>query len=344
MTSQRILWMGTLCFGWLLTGCPNETQVGSACPDGECGVDGAIDGNSCRFGSHRSLVHVTQDPLNPQLNFRALCLPTAALPRSSDGKVACRVVWERVLPADAEKPASMNCEGLGFGSTLPDSEDGPGRCGIDQLPVSDGKLPEGVDGWLYDDFSEEARVDCPAGRRVWFTDGAVPPSGVLVDLYCDLPVVETGLSGAGSVASSGGDSGVAALDLAVCEVPPVTSADVGEPCELASLPEQFDKGQIHVEVGSSACETRTCIAYKLRGKPSSSCMEPTVCLEPDSRALMEQVFCSCRCSLPTDPGSNADSGDGLCSCGDGFSCVDDILLGAPDGIAGGYCIRTSIIP
>ena len=120
----------------------------------------------------------------------AVCLPRK-LVRQADGTVACRVVWE--LPADpsaASSDAPTDCDDRDFLSTPTSSalrtESGGLRCEVTQLPVLDQKKPTTGEGWYYDDFSDEVKDQCRGAdnQRVAFSDDAVPPNGVTVQLEC----------------------------------------------------------------------------------------------------------------------------------------------------------------
>ena len=59
---------------------------------------------------------------------------------------------------------------------------------------------------------------------------------------------------------------------------------------------------------------------------------PAGCITQDT--LNNQVFCSCRCSVGADGQANTP----LCACGDGFTCLDDVVTTGGVGVTGGYCI------
>jgi hypothetical protein len=77
------------------------------------------------------------------------------------------------------------------------------------------------------------------------------------------------------------------------------------------------------------------MVYQLQGHPDRPCTpgnsDPT-CVNP--AALDTQIFCSCRCSISADAEANTP----LCNCGDGFTCVDDIVTTGGAGVRGGYCV------
>lgn len=136
--------------------------------------------------------------------------------------------------------------------------------------------------------------------------------------------------------------------LVAASVAGCTGSPIGDPCIPENIPQEdrdgdgfadgFDSAEVYIETSSVQCRTRTCMVYALDGNPekvtgSESCPsgDPT-CVTPV--ALEAQVFCSCRCSL--GPGASANTP--LCNCGDGFTCVDDLVTTGGDGVVGGYCV------
>lgn len=117
---------------------------------------------------------------------------------------------------------------------------------------------------------------------------------------------------------------------------------VGDPCVPEAIQEGgFSDTENYVETSSVQCRTRVCLVYRLAGHPehivgdSVSCPNPSApnaaCISAEERD--ERVFCTCRCSA-----GGGDSNLPLCTCDDGFHCVE-ILTKGGDGVRGGYCIR-----
>ncbi len=123
-----------------------------------------------------------------------------------------------------------------------------------------------------------------------------------------------------------------------CEAP-----GVGDPCIPEQIPGNgFDPNEVYIEGTSVQCRTRVCMVYKLNGDPSISFDE---CLangrtDCDRYATTDEidarVHCSCRCS------TDGDSNTPTCDCGDGFTCVDDLVTLGGAGIRGGYCVRSDV--
>ncbi|MBN8614267.1 MAG: hypothetical protein J0L92_26950 [Deltaproteobacteria bacterium] len=139
------------------------------------------------------------------------------------------------------------------------------------------------------------------------------------------------------------------------------ASGVGDPCIPEAIPEcGFTSRESYVETSSVQCRTRVCLVYRLQGHPervlgedtctSPSCltasgMQADTCVidgdlnsietggdaAPNDRAA--RVFCSCRCSA-----GGGDSNLPLCTCNEGFHCVDLLTQGGA-GVRGGYCIR-----
>jgi hypothetical protein len=115
-----------------------------------------------------------------------------------------------------------------------------------------------------------------------------------------------------------------------------TGSPIGDPCTPESIPDNgFDEDEVYLETSSVQCRTRVCMVYKLEGNPETICDaagNPEGCVS--EARLDNQVFCSCRCSVP--PGASANTP--LCNCADGFACIDDIVTTGGDGVRGGYCV------
>ena len=133
-----------------------------------------------------------------------------------------------------------------------------------------------------------------------------------------------------------------------------TSSPIGDPCVPENIPaddsrggpgntpdgipDGFDAREIYIETSSVQCRTRTCMVYRLDGNPEkvsggASCPpgDPTCVTQQE---LNNQVFCSCRCSVPAGGQANTP----LCNCGEGFNCVDELVTTGGEGVIGGYCV------
>jgi hypothetical protein len=127
-----------------------------------------------------------------------------------------------------------------------------------------------------------------------------------------------------------------------CALAGCTSSPIGDPCVPESIPETgFDPREIYLETSSVQCRTRVCMVYQLDGNPNEICRgdgtDGPNCVQAED--LEDQVFCTCRCSIPAGVQANTP----LCSCADGFTCVDDIVTAGTgaegrQGVAGGYCV------
>ena len=115
---------------------------------------------------------------------------------------------------------------------------------------------------------------------------------------------------------------------------------VGDPCIPESIPAGgFDAREVYIETSAVQCRTRACIVFEFEGNPECQFNEagqcPPQCTSGcrDPADVLEAVHCTCRCS---DGGG--DSNVPLCTCNDGFHCVD-VLMAGGDGVRGGYCVR-----
>jgi hypothetical protein len=92
----------------------------------------------------------------------------------------CEIVWQ--LPTVAAPGSITSCGELPYLS--PRSASGrASECTVDQVAVRDGAPLPGVEGWYYDDFSDDLAELCrDQPRRIAFTQP--PPSGVTVKLDC----------------------------------------------------------------------------------------------------------------------------------------------------------------
>jgi hypothetical protein len=122
-----------------------------------------------------------------------------------------------------------------------------------------------------------------------------------------------------------------------------TGSGIGDPCIPESIPaDGFDSREVYLETSSVQCRTRVCMVYRLEGDPRQVIAEDpemstcpagsTECVT--EQAVDQQVFCSCRCSVSEGEQANTP----LCNCGDGFTCVDDVVTTGGVGVRGGYCV------
>lgn len=113
---------------------------------------------------------------------------------------------------------------------------------------------------------------------------------------------------------------------------------IGDPCVPESIPATgFDPREIYLETSSVQCRTRVCMVYQLDGNPEEICEEGGGEGCVTRNALDNQVFCTCRCSIP--PGVQANTP--LCNCSQGYVCLDNVVSageGSRAGVAGGYCV------
>jgi hypothetical protein len=122
-----------------------------------------------------------------------VCLPRPLI-RQANGLVPCDVVWE--LPATKAEGAStpLTCDELPFlgpvdeGRAMTNDQKGV-NCRVKQIPIKDLSVaapPTGIEGWYYDDFTEDLKKSCKPTQpqRVAFTNSAKPPTGVTVKLEC----------------------------------------------------------------------------------------------------------------------------------------------------------------
>lgn len=113
-------------------------------------------------------------------------------------------------------------------------------------------------------------------------------------------------------------------------------ASIGDPC----IPESIQEGgyaasEIYIETSSVQCRTRACMVYKMKGNPETPCdthPDDPACADP--KAVEDQIFCSCRCSTA----DGAEANTPLCGCGEGYTCVDDLVTTGGEGVRGGYCV------
>lgn len=117
---------------------------------------------------------------------------------------------------------------------------------------------------------------------------------------------------------------VGAFLLVASAIAGCTGSPIGDPCVPESVPAGgYDDREVYIETSSVQCRTRVCMVYKVLGLPED--------LTPMGQ---EQIFCSCRCSVTAGGQANTP----LCACGDGFTCVDDIVTTGGEGVRGGYCV------
>lgn len=315
-------------------GCESTTDVGTECRHDVCPQANTVTSRACLMTSTGSEIAVlAAEGLPP---FREICLPNRGLDPDATGRVACEVKWRL---GETENPGEQqdamgnplvlvsgpeSCDERPF---LEPADDEEGVvCTMRQLSMAEVQAGE-LDGWYYTEDGSDA---CPEGKpAVRFTDG-VSPSEVVIEVLCNRVQLE---NADGTLTDSTADSCV--------PLPEVGSADLGEPCVPATVPEEgFDDREALVEVGSQACETGLCMVYRFRGDPNRLTSEQCG-MQQDAGAvacgLQEEVedrlYCTCRCRAGEDAGENVP----LCECGEGFTCID-VLQGAAQ-YAGGYCVR-----
>jgi hypothetical protein len=152
------------------------------------------------FGENGVVQSICQDDFGPAMDviidaiaahLQSVCLPRP-LVRKADGQVRCHVVWELPKPGAAPETTITRCEdapaflkpvGPGRAAT---NESGGQNCEVQQLALTSSALPAGLEGWYYDDFSEDLVRACQADRlqRVAYTHAAKPPTGVVEKLEC----------------------------------------------------------------------------------------------------------------------------------------------------------------
>jgi hypothetical protein len=151
------------------------------------------------FGENGTLQSICADDYGPGMDaiieiiakqLGAVCLPRP-LVRTSDGLVACEVVWELPPVAGAPVETPTDCTSRPFlqpvdlGRTQV-NERGGANCKVEQLPVMTSNTAPGGAGWFYDTASAAVMSLCPKNgqQRVAFTDSAKPTNGVVVKLEC----------------------------------------------------------------------------------------------------------------------------------------------------------------
>lgn len=198
------------------------------------------------FGQNGVIQSICQEDFTPAINaiieviakqLGTVCLPRP-LVRNSEGLVGCNVVWE--LPTTPISGAPMSCNERDFllppdpGRATVGSKGGAvckvAQLAVEEIPMNDvgeTKAPRptmngevlATDGWYYDEFSMETRIECTNSmdkQRITFTTPAQPPTGVIVKLEC--------LNETQSLANT--DTNVAP------NRPGYTQASIGSPCEM----------------------------------------------------------------------------------------------------------------
>ncbi|QQR88825.1 MAG: hypothetical protein IPJ88_11375 [Myxococcales bacterium] len=111
---------------------------------------------------------------------------------------------------------------------------------------------------------------------------------------------------------------------------------VGDPCVPEAIQSGgFDEKEFYIEPSSVQCRTRFCLVYQLQGDPTNVCADGVLsgtdgCLTTDEVA--DRVYCTCKCG-----GENSN-----CDCPDGFRCEEIFGEETSPGIAGSYCVKSSI--
>ncbi len=111
-----------------------------------------------------------------------------------------------------------------------------------------------------------------------------------------------------------------------------TGSPIGDPCVPESIPPGgFDQLETYLETSSVQCRTRTCMVYNLEGDPADLCPTDDA---PGCKAVRDQIFCTCRCSIPEGGEANTP----LCACPQGYQCQEDLVTTGGPGVMGGYCV------
>ena len=151
------------------------------------------------FGQNGVVQSICQDDFGPAMDvvietiighLTPVCLPRP-LVRKADGLVDCQVVWELPKLGMAPDSTPTSCDQAPSylapvsGTRAATNTRGGQNCEVAQLPLLNGALPAGMDGWYYDNFSAELAEACRnQPHRVAFTNPAKPPTGVIVKLEC----------------------------------------------------------------------------------------------------------------------------------------------------------------
>jgi hypothetical protein len=167
--------------------CISPEGAGSAAPArrflqlisnfGENGVVTSICENE-----YASALQAVIDKIAAQLS--GACLPRQLRP--VNGKVECDVVEIRAPgdndPCDANKGRTPE-KPRRVGDTVRTV------CKVAQVGVTNGQLETGVEGWYYDNFSDEVKRDCEANpQRIAFTSNGQLPPGSQARFECFQPV------------------------------------------------------------------------------------------------------------------------------------------------------------
>jgi hypothetical protein len=158
------------------------------------------------FGPNGMVQSICQDDFGPAIDMLVdtmakplteMCMPQKLI-RGDDDRVSCALVWqlptaEQVEEQMLDASTPTDCAALGelLDASRPTQSDQ--HCAIRQLPVRDGAVADGGDGWYYDDFTPGLDAMCAEGlpQRIAFTDGARPPRGVAAKLECDAGAQQT---------------------------------------------------------------------------------------------------------------------------------------------------------
>jgi hypothetical protein len=151
------------------------------------------------FGENATLQSICADDYGPGMDaiidiiasqLGAVCLPRPLI-RTSDGLVACDVVWELPRVGTAAAGTPVSCSELPFLKPVDPgrpafNEQGGVNCKVEQLPIIGADVVPTAPGWFYDSFSPGVVESCPRNRqqRVTFTGSATPSKGVSVKLEC----------------------------------------------------------------------------------------------------------------------------------------------------------------
>jgi hypothetical protein len=142
---------------------------------------------------------ICQDDFTPALDsiiskiadvLRGSCLPRALNPDNS-GEVNC--VITEALPLEGTITKCSQVANRGRLATPVAIENGREVCQVEQvIPSSQDRearrVPSGVIGWFYDDYTNEVQSRCGTNPRIGFTIGAEPTTGSEIRLECLQPV------------------------------------------------------------------------------------------------------------------------------------------------------------
>lgn len=134
-----------------------------------------------------------------------VCLPRQLNP-DAEGLVGCNVLEKLPAPGSGSDTPSDCASITGVDPTpVRIEQDGRQVCQVNQLAVHDGEVETG-EGWYYDDFTADVLSKCTSyesPQRIAFTTGAIPRTGVEVNLECLQRVQSQGTGGTGGALDVG---------------------------------------------------------------------------------------------------------------------------------------------